>query len=62
MDEESEIYRSCKKCRFFSPYLYNLDMDSDSDLLESDHGECRRFPPKVVSEDSCVFPIVNDSE
>jgi hypothetical protein len=62
MEDEDDNFKCCKRCRFFSAYLYDLDMDIDSDHLVSDYGECRRYPPKVISEDACVFPIVQDSE
>ncbi len=51
----------CKKCRHFCPFLYDLDMDGDSDQLVSDFGECRRFPPKPVPTEQSGFPVVEEN-
>ncbi len=58
---ESGNFKSCKNCRFFCPYLYDLDVDHDNDQLESDFGECRRYPPKVAPPEESGFPIVEDT-
>lgn len=56
MEVTEEDYRRCKNCRFFSPIMYKFD-DTE---LESDYGECRRFPPKAVPEEEQGFPIISE--
>jgi len=53
--------RRCKNCRHFCPYVYEYDDDVDSDLMLSDYGECRRFPPKAVPSEESGFPIVEET-
>lgn len=48
----------CKYCAFFVPYTYDL---GEGDEVETDYGECRRFPPKPVPAEECGFPVVEDS-
>jgi len=46
----------CKNCCYFHAYNYLYD-DSN---IESDYGECRRFPPKPVPAELNGFPIVGN--
>ena len=52
-----EERNSCKNCRFYAPDFYEIDDDS----IESDFGECHRFPPKNVSAEERGFPLVENT-
>ena len=52
--------RTCKNCRHFCAYVYEFDDDPSEDLLVSDYGECRRFPPKLVASEEQGFPVVEE--
>lgn len=53
-----EPEKCCKKCLYFVPYVYEFD-----DIhMDSDYGECRRFPPKPVPTEECGFPVVEDTK
>jgi len=44
----------CKNCKFFVTHEYeNLDVIAD-------YGECRRYPPRRLSETTSAFPLVID--
>lgn len=58
--EEVKTGKCCKNCRHFAPYVYSLEMDVNEDTMDSDYGECRRFPPKLVSAEESGFPIVQE--
>lgn len=45
--------KCCKNCEHFVPSMYN-------DNSEADYGECRRFPPKRITETESKFPVVID--
>ncbi len=63
MQYDPRLEEACRNCRFFHPYTY--DFGEDSVEVETNYGECRRFPPKsAVSSDDCTpptsdFPIVD---
>ena len=45
---------SCGNCRFFVRHEYeNLDVITD-------YGQCRRYPPRRLSETESGFPLVID--
>lgn len=48
--------KCCSNCRYFQPYVYEFD-DAD-DHFNAEYGECRRFPPKVVSSGENGFPVL----
>jgi hypothetical protein len=45
----SETEERCEACRYF---------DDGDELL----GRCRRYPPKIMSRDTAVFPAVGKDE
>jgi len=49
-------YKRCANCRYFLPYMYEID---DTELA-SDYGECHRYPPKPVPAEQVGFPIVHE--
>lgn len=57
--EDSETntqYKRCANCRYFNRYTYDID-DTE---IDSDYGECRRFPPKKVASEENGFPIISE--
>jgi len=53
--------KCCKNCRHFCAYIYEIDNDEPEDILVSDYGECRRFPPKIVHPEERGFPVVEET-
>ena len=53
--------KCCKICRHFCPYVYEFDADEPQDQLVSNYGECRRYPPKAISEEESIFPVVEET-
>lgn len=61
MQYDSRFDEACANCRFFQPYIYEMD----GNQTETNYGECRRFPPKGAVRTSDMaplaeFPVVND--
>lgn len=59
--DEKKMEKRCKNCKYFCPYVYEFDNDDSSDLMLSDFGECRRFPPKLVPSEDSGFPVVEEN-
>jgi len=57
-ENETENGESCKHCRFFLPYLYEVDDNGSQDWMVTDYGQCRRFPPKAKDEETSIYPVV----
>jgi len=53
-EETSKITKCCRNCRHFFASFYECD-DED---MESDVGECRRYPPEVDIDTGYAYPIV----
>jgi len=53
-DYDNPSNKCCGSCRHFCPYLYEFE-DHD---VETEYGECRRFPPKPVPAEEVGFPVV----
>lgn len=53
-EETSNEEESCGNCRFFVRHEYK-----DLDVI-SDFGECCRYPPRRMSEETSAFPMVTD--
>jgi hypothetical protein len=59
-NDEKFLTKSCKKCRHFCPFIYELSDGDPNSVMESDYGECRRFPPKIVDQDESCFPVIHE--
>lgn len=55
------VEKACKNCRHYCAYVYEFDASAPEDMLVSDYGECRRFPPKSVPPEETGFPVVEES-
>lgn len=53
-EESKKTENQCGNCKHFKRHEYeNLD-------VVCDYGECRRYPPRRISENISLFPFVID--
>ena len=55
-------FKRCKNCKHFAAYLYEFDVNESENRLVSDYGECRRFPPKMFTEEESGFVIIEENQ